>query len=193
MALFAPIYEAALRWAAHPKAPTLLGVLSFIEAIFFPVPPEVMLGPMCLAKPRSGFWYATISTVAAVLGALVGYAIGYLAADWVQGWVDHFGYTERFAEIRQMAADNGFWMLLVAGFVPVPFKIFTLASGVVGMPLLPFVLGAFVGRAKRTYLVAGAIRLGGEKMERQLHKHVETLGWIVAGLVLALVVWLLLR
>lgn len=193
MALFAPIYEAALRWSAHRRAPTLLGGLSFIEAIFFPIPPEVMLGPMCLAKPRSGFWYATISTVFSVLGALVGYAIGYLATDWVQSWVEHFGYTENFAQIQQMAADNGFWMLLVAGFVPVPFKIFTLASGVVGMPLLPFVLGALVGRGKRTYLVAGAIWLGGERMEKQLHKHVEKLGWAVLILLLGLVAWLMLR
>lgn len=171
----------------------MLGGLSFFEAIFFPIPPEVMLGPMCLAKPRSGFWYATISTVFSVLGALVGYAIGYLATDWVQGWVDHFGYTENFAQIRQMAAENGFWMLLVAGFVPVPFKIFTLASGVVGMPLLPFLLGAFVGRAKRTYLVAGAIWLGGERMEKQLYKHVEIIGWVLLTIVVGLIVWLSLR
>lgn len=192
MALFAPIYERALTLAAHPRAPAILGGWSFIEAIFFPVPPEVMLGPMCLARPRSGFWYATISLTLATLGALVGYLIGALASGWVEELVAWAGYTARFNEIKELARTQGFWLLFVGGFIPVPFKIFTLASGVVGMPLLPFLLGALVGRGKRVYLVAFAIWLGGERMERQLHKHIETIGWaVLALLVIAIGVWLL--
>lgn len=193
MALFAPIYERALTLAAHPRAPSILGGLSFFEAIFFPVPPEVMLGPMCLAAPRRGFWYATISLVFSVLGALVGYLIGALAAGWVEELVAWAGYTERFTEIKELARTQGFWLLLVAGFVPVPFKIFTLASGVVGMPMLPFLLGAIVGRGKRVYLVALAVWLGGARMEKQLHKHIETVGWVVLGLLVALILWWWLR
>lgn len=194
MALFTRIYERALVLAAHPRAPAILGGWSFIEAIFFPVMPEVMLGPMCLAAPRRGFWYATISLVFSVLGALVGYLIGALAAGWVEELVAWAGYSARFAEIKELARTQGFWMLLVAGFVPIPFKIFTLASGVVGMPILPFLAGAIVGRGKRVYLVAWAIWLGGERMEKQLHKHIETIGWAVLGLlVVGLGLWWWLR
>lgn len=193
MALFAPIYERALTWSKHPRAPSILGLWSFVEAIFFPVPPEVLLGPMCLAAPKRGFWFATISTFYAVLGALVGYLIGWLAADWAESVMAWLGQTERFNELKEAARVNGFWMLLVAGFIPVPFKIFTLASGVVGMPILPFVLGALIGRGKRTFLVAFAVWLGGERMERKLHEHVEKIGWGVLVLLALLIAWWLLR
>ena len=95
----------------------------------------------------------------------VGYAIGYYAIDLAMPLIEKMGYGGEFESIKQQAAANGFWLLLIAGFTPVPFKIFTLASGAVGMPLLPFFAGGAIGRGKRVFLVAGAIRLGGEKAE----------------------------
>ena len=107
--------------------------------------------------------------------------------------LERFGYAVQFGEIKQQAAENGFWLLLIAGFTPIPFKVFTLASGAVGMPLLPFFLGALIGRGKRVFLVAGAIRLGGEKAERALHRHIEPIGWIALALLAGLIGWLILR
>ena len=192
MKIFQPLYERAIVWARHRHAPMLLTFLSFIEAIFFPVPPELMLAPMCVAQPRRGFRYAGLSLLGSVLGMFVGYAIGHYAIDLALPLIDKMGYASEFEGIKQQAADHGFWLLLIAGFTPVPFKIFTLASGAVGMPLLPFFLGGAIGRGKRVFLVAGAIRLGGEKAEAALRKYIEPIGWAALVLLVAVVAWLAL-
>jgi len=188
MKLFAPWYERALRWSRHPKAPWFLGILSFFEAIFFPIPPEVMLAPMSLAQPKRALWFATISLAGSMLGCCIGYLIGLYAIDLAQPLLERLGYWQKFLEVKELAIEHGFWLLLIGGFTPIPFKILTLASGAVGMPLLPFFAGAFIGRGKRVYLVAGLIRWGGEKAERWLHRWVEPIGWAVLVLLVALVV-----
>jgi membrane protein YqaA with SNARE-associated domain len=190
MKLFAPLYERTLGWARHRHAPVLLFALSFFEAIVFPVPPEVMLAPMSLAQPRRAFWFAAISLAGSMIGMFIGYAVGHYALEAAMPFIERMGYADHFESIKQQAAQNGFWLLLIAGFTPVPFKIFTLASGAVGMPLLPFFFGALIGRGKRVFLVAGAIRLGGERAEAALHKHIEPIGWGAMLVLLALVGWL---
>lgn len=193
MKIFQPLYDRAIVWARHRHAPWLLFGLSFAEAVFFPVMPELMLAPMCLAQPKRGFWFAALSLLGSVLGMFVGYAIGYYAIEWAMPFIEKMGYAAQFDSIKQQAAANGFWLLLIAGFTPIPFKIFTLASGAVGMPLLPFFAGAVIGRGKRVFLVAGAIRLGGEKAEAALRKHIEPVGWIALLLFAGLIAWLYLR
>jgi membrane protein YqaA with SNARE-associated domain len=186
MALFAPLYAKTLHWAAHRHAPAYLALLSFCEAIFFPIPPEPMLAPMTLAQPKRWFWFATISLVFSTLGALVGYAIGYFALDAVMPILIDLGYGDEFERIREVAREDGFWFLLIGGFVPIPFKLLTLASGAVSMPMLPFLAGALIGRGKRVYLVTGVIRLGGERAEAWLRRNVEYVGY--GGLLLVLLV-----
>ena len=193
MPLFRPWYEKALAWSRHPKAPWLLTGLSFIEAIFFPIPPEVMLAPMSLAQPRRAFRFAAMSLAGSMAGMFIGYALGYFALEAAMPLVEKLGYAGQFEAIKQQAADNGFWLLLVAGFTPIPFKVFTIASGAVGMPLLPFFFGALIGRGKRVFLVAAAIRLGGERAERALHRHIEPVGWVALALFAGLVAWLIVR
>jgi membrane protein YqaA with SNARE-associated domain len=193
MQLFRPWYVRALAWARHPRAPQLLTLLSFVEAIFFPIPPEVMLAPMSLAQPKRAFWFATLSLAGSMAGMFIGYALGYYALELAMPLVERMGYAEQFGDIKEQAAANGFWLLLIAGFTPIPFKIFTIASGAVGMPLLPFFFGALIGRGKRVYLVAGAIRLGGERAERALHRHIEPVGWVALALFVGLVAWLVVK
>lgn len=193
MELFRPWYERALVWSRHPRAPALLTGLSFIEAIFFPIPPEVMLAPMSLAQPKRAFWFATLSLAGSMVGMFIGYALGHFALELAMPLVEKLGYASEFDAIKQQAAENGFWLLLIAGFTPIPFKVFTIASGAVGMPLLPFFFGALIGRGKRVYLVAGAIRLGGERAEKALHKHIEPVGWAALALFVGLILWLVLR
>jgi membrane protein YqaA with SNARE-associated domain len=191
--LFKPLYERALKWAASPRAPLILFVLSLCEAVFFPIAPEVMLAPMCLARRDRAFRYAAISLGGSLVGMCIGYSIGYFALDLLMPWIDKFGYAAHFHDIEKQAREHGFWLLLVAGFVPVPFKIFTLASGAVHMPLLPFFAGATIGRGKRVFLVAAAIRIGGERGEAMLHRWIEPVGWIVLLLLAAIVGWLVWR
>jgi membrane protein YqaA with SNARE-associated domain len=198
--VFAPLYERALRWAQHRNAPAMLGVLSFVEAVFFPVMPEVMLAPMALSRPQRAFRYATISLVGSLAGALVGYALGHYAYELVKpafaslGWAQHV--DEQVAYLRDIAIESpwkAFWILVLAGFAPIPLKFFTWASGIVGVPLLPFMASMFIGRGKRVYLLALAIRIGGPRAEAALRRWIEPVGWIALLLLAAIFGWLAWR
>ena len=200
MKLFGPIYERALAWARNPHAPALLTGLSFAEAVFFPVPPEVMLAPMALSQPKRAFRFASLSLLGSLAGAVLGYALGHYAYELVKpllvslGWIDRI--DEQVEYLRGIAADSPwktFWILVLAGFTPIPLKFFTWASGIVGVPLLPFMASMAVGRGKRVYLVAAAIRLGGERAEAALHRWIEPLGWIATALLLAGIGYLVWR
>ena len=197
MKLFGPLYERTLTWARHRHAPTYLTGLSFAEAVVFPVPPEVMLAPMALSQPRRGFWFATLSLAGSLAGALVGYALGHFAYELVKplfealGWIDKINaQVESLREIAARSPWQAFWLLVVAGFTPIPLKIFTWASGIVGVPLLPFMAGMAIGRGKRVYLVALAIRLGGARAEAALRRYIEPIGWVAIVLLLAALGWL---
>jgi membrane protein YqaA with SNARE-associated domain len=196
MKLFRPLYERALVWAAHPQAEWYLALLSFFEAIIFPVAPEIMLAPMVLAKPHRWARYAAISLSCSLLGALVGYALGHYAFDALRPLLADIGWLPRLDELvgklgSEVATHpwNAFWMLVVAGFVPVPLKIFTWASGIVGMPLLPFLAGMVVGRGKRVFLLAGLIRVGGKRAEAALHRWIEWICWALVGLIVGLFIY----
>lgn len=193
MKIFQPLYERAIVWSKHPRAPLILTVLSFFEAFIFPVAPEVMLAPMCLAQPKKGFRYAALSLLGSVFGMFVGYAIGHYAIDLVMPWLIKLGYGDEFETVKNEAIAHGFWMLFLAGFTPIPFKIATIAAGAVGMPLAPFFFGGLIGRGKRVFIVAGAIRLGGEKAEAWLRKHVEPVGWFALAVLVGVIVWLYVR
>lgn len=196
MKIFKPLYERALRWAAHPEAPWYLAILSFFEAIIFPIAPEIMLAPMVLAKPERWARYAGLSLFCSMLGALVGYALGHYAFDLVRPLLADLGWLPHIDEwVSQLKADadlhpwTAFWTLVLAGFLPVPLKIFTWASGIVGVPLPAFVASMLVGRGKRVLLVAGLIRLGGKRAEEKLHRWIEPLGWTAVALVVAVVIY----
>jgi len=196
MKLFRPLYERALVWAAHPLAERYLAVLSFVEAIIFPVAPEIMLAPMVLAKPLRWARYASISLACSMLGALVGYALGHFAFDAVRPLLAWLGWLPKIdALVTELRGEvvahpwKAFWMLVAAGFIPVPLKIFTWASGIVGMPMLPFIGGMIVGRGKRVFAVAGVIRLGGKRAEEALHRWIEWIGWGVLLLLAGVLVY----
>jgi len=196
MKIFQPLYERVLRWSAHPHAERYLAILSFFEAIIFPVAPEVMLAPMTLAKPQHWVRYATVSLVASVLGALVAYFLGQYAFDLVRPLLADLGWLPRIdALVAQLREDatlhpwKAFWILVAAGFVPVPLKLFTWASGIVGMPMPAFLGGILIGRGKRVYILAGVIRLGGKRAEEALHRWIEPIGWGVVALIVAAVIY----
>ena len=200
MKLFGPLYDRALLWSRHPKAPLHLTLLSFIEAIIFPVPPEVMLTPMCLAQPRHAFRFATLSLLGSIAGALVGYALGHYAYELVRPLLSpHLqeGIATWVGDLQKQMDDHPmalYGTLLVAAIQPViPMKIVTWASGIVGVPIGPFLACMVVGRGKRVYLIAGAIRWGGERAEAALRKHIEWLGWVALLLLAIIGGWLYWR
>lgn len=191
MRLFGPLYDRVLGWAAHPKARWYLGALSFAESSFFPVPPDVMLAPMTLARPVDAWRLALLTTLTSVAGGALGYAIGYFALDLVEPWLVSAGYWEGYLQVRDWFQTWGFWAVLAAGFSPIPYKLFTIAAGALAMLLPVFLLASAVGRGGRFFLVAGLIRWGGAPMEARLRRHVEFLGWLLVGLLL--VAWFLVQ
>ena len=185
MRVFSPLYDSVLRWARHRHAEYYLAGLSFAESSFFPVPPDVMLAPMTLAQPTKGWRFALLTTVTSVLGGLAGYFIGVFAIDAVTPLLQTGGYMPAYQRAVDWFADFGFYAVLAAGFSPIPYKVFTIAGGALGMFLPAFFLASIVGRGARFFLVAGLIVWGGEAMERRLRKHVDILGWLFVGLLIA--------
>lgn len=200
MKLFGPLYERAIGWARHPRAPALLAALSFFEAIVFPVMPEVMLAPMALAQPKRGFWFATLSLAGSMAGALVGYFLGHYAFEALKPLFAALGMLPAIESgivtVQAKMAESPwavFAFLVLGGFMPIPMKVFTWASGIVGVPMLQYVPSMLIGRGKRVYLLALAIRLGGEKAEAALRRWIEPVGWAAMVLVLGAVGWLAWR
>lgn len=180
------IYDWTLSLAERKLSGLWLGLLSFAEASFFPIPPDVLLIPLCLGSLRKAFSFALICSVASVLGGLAGYAIGAFAWDGLSPWFFHYvpGFTEeKFAHIQQWYADWGWPLVFLAGFSPIPYKIFTIASGVLGMALVPFILASAVSRSARFFLVAALVAKFGEPMKKKIDKHFNLLA-LVFGLLL---------
>jgi len=188
--IFSRLLDWCLEWSRHRHAPWYLGALSFAESSFFPIPPDVMLAPMVLAQRQKAWSFALLTTVMSVLGGLAGFAIGALAIDWVMPLLERFEYLGAFERARAWFTDWGFWAILVAGFSPIPYKVFTIAAGAMSMALLPFVLASIVGRGGRFFLVAALIYFGGESFEQNLKRYIDTLGWIVVALIIAAVLFM---
>ncbi len=154
------MYDWVIALADRPGATWALAGISFAESSFFPIPPDVLLWPLCLGKRSKAWWFALVCTVASVAGGVLGYWIG--AAAWgvmeepLYRWVPMFT-REKFARVEAWYASSGIWILFAAAFTPIPFKVFTIAGGVLGQPLLPFILVSAIGRAMRFFLGAGLV------------------------------------
>jgi len=189
MKLFGPLYERVMSWSAHPHAERILAALSFAESSFFPVPPDVMLAPMCLAQQDRAWRLAAITTIASLLGGIAGYAIGYYLFDALEPWLRSTDYWGAYLKGRAWFDDWGVWAVFLAGFSPIPYKIFTIAAGVAVLNLPGFVVASLVGRGARFYLVAGLIRAGGPRMAVLLPQYVERIGWTVVLLAVLVAAW----
>lgn len=190
MKIFSTLYDRVLAWSAHRHAERYLAALSFAESSFFPIPPDVMLAPMTLAKPHNGWRYAAVTTIASVLGGMAGYAIGWFAIDAVAPLIERLGYLETYEQATGWFERYGFLAILAAGFSPIPYKIFTIAGGALTMFFPGFVLASLLGRGARFFLVAGIIVFGGPRMEPLLRKYVDRVGWAsVILIVVAVAVW----
>jgi len=177
------LYDKVLSWAEHRHAERYLAVLSFIEAAFFPIPPDVMLAPMSLARPKLAYRFAFIATAFSVLGGVAGYFIGHFAFEpIVRPLLLHFGYWELYNTVLGWFDVWGFWLMLMAGFSPIPYKLFTVGAGVLNYNLGLFIIGSIIGRAGRFYLVSGLIRWGGDTMAVKLREMVNKTGWIFVSL-----------
>ncbi|MDH4106712.1 MAG: DedA family protein [Gammaproteobacteria bacterium] len=191
MRLFGPLYERVLCWSKHRHAERYLAALSFAESSFFPVPPDVMLAPMCLADLSRAWRYAAVTTVASLLGGILGYAIGYFFFEAITPWLRSAGYWDAYLNGRAWFDRWGVLAVFVAGFSPIPYKIFTISAGVAVLNLPGFILASLVGRGARFFLVAGLLVMGGEPMAGVLQKYIERIGWGVVAVVVAIILYVM--
>ena len=193
MKLFEPIYEHVLHWSRHRHAERYLGAMSFAESSFFPIPVDVMLAPMVLAARDRWVRLATIATLFSVLGGLAGYGIGYGLFDSIEPWLRESHYWDAYQTSRNWFDEYGVLVVFVAGFSPIPYKVFTIAAGVAVLNLPGFLIASLIGRAGRFFLVAGLVRVGGQSFEDGLAKYVERIGWAVVVVSAAVIAWLMMR
>ena len=193
MRLFGPLYERVLGWARHPHAERYLGGLSFAESSFFPVPPDVMLAPMCLADRSRAWRFASVTTLASLLGGIAGYAIGYFLFESIEPWLHDMGYWPAYLKGKEWFDIWGVWAVFIAGFSPIPYKVFTISAGVAVLNFPGFVVASLIGRGARFFLVAGLVFVGGERIEALLPKYVERIGWVTVAVALAVGVYMAFR
>ena len=187
MKLFSVLYDKVMSWSRHRYATRYLGGLSFAESSFFPIPPDVMLAPMSMAKPEKATFYATVTTVASVLGGILGYLIGVFAFEFIEPLIIDFGYEQKYLTSKAWFDEWGIWAIFIAGFSPIPYKIFTITAGIISMSFLPFVIASFIGRGARFYLVASLMAKGGKNMEEKLKRYIDLLGWLMVLFIVAFI------
>ena len=157
------LYDWTMRLAADDKAPRALAAVSFAESSFFPIPPDVMLIPMVMSRRENAWWYATIATVASVIGGMLGYAIGYFLYQSVgEPILKFYGREHALDSFISFVKDYGVPAVIIKGATPIPYKVVTIAAGVGHMDFLAFVGASIIARAMRFYLVAGLLYFFGE-------------------------------
>lgn len=187
------LYDWVLDLAEHKHALPALFIVSFAEASFFPIPPDILLLAMAMAAPHRALWFALVCTIGSVLGGLFGYLLGW----GIWGSIDQFffnhipGFTEaKFAEMASTFADNAFITIFTAGFTLIPFKIFTIAAGAAAVPLLAFTLGAVISRGLRFGLLALLIKLCGPSIKEWIDRYFNLITIVFTVLlIVGIVIW----
>jgi membrane protein YqaA with SNARE-associated domain len=157
------LYDWTMGLASRPNALTVLGLVSFAESSFFPIPPDAMIVPMVLARPDRAWRIALVATIASVLGGILGYAIGYYLFETLgQSLIQLYGYQDKFEAFKQAYAEWGLWIILIKGLTPIPYKLVTIASGAAAFDFPVFILASIVTRGLRFFIVAALLRRFGE-------------------------------
>ncbi len=190
--VFSYLYEKVLNWSAHHRAPLYLAGVSFAESSFFPIPPDVMLVSMGLAKPKYSWRFAIIATLFSVLGGLFGYMIGHYGMEVIEPYLMSSSYAASVTRVMNWFEHQGVWVVILAGFSPFPYKIFTITAGMMNMALWPFLIGSIIGRGLRFFIVSGILFFAGAKIEPHLRRYIDRIGWL-AIVVLIVVYWVVTK
>lgn len=180
------LYAWTLQMAATPKAAWIVNLISFAESSFFPLPPDLMLIPMILADRAKAWWLAFSCTISSVLGGLVGYAIGYFLFETIGEWIiQTYHLQDSFGKFQADFQSWGFWLIVLKGLTPIPFKLVTIASGVAGLNLSQFVLASIIARSFRFFLLAALLWFFGDWARPFIERYLPwLLGAVLGSLVL---------
>jgi membrane protein YqaA with SNARE-associated domain len=180
------LYKWCIDAADKPYATWLMGIVSFVESSFFPVPPDAMLIPMSLARPDRAWYYATVCTLTSVAGGLLGYFIGAVLYDSVGQWVIRaYGLGDKAEAFREAYAYWGTWIILIKGVTPIPYKLVTIVSGFAGYNLALFVLLSLIARGMRFYLVAFLLSRYGMQAREIIEKRLEF--WVILSVAVLII------
>lgn len=187
-------YHWTLSWADHPQAKWALFLIALIESSVFPIPPDVLLIALALGRPDHSFRFAAVSTAGSTVGAAIGYLIGMaLFAAMAMPIIEFYGVMAQFELAQGWFEEYGVAIILIAGFSPIPFKVFTIAAGAFGLPFVWFMLASLVSRGARFYLEAALLHWGGPRLRAFVERHFEWVTIAVTVLVVAgfALLWLL--
>ena len=191
--MFKRLYDWTVSLAASPRAPYALGAVSFAESSFFPIPPDVVLAPMSLARPDKAFRYAAICTVTSVLGGILGYAIGALLFESVGLWLlNLYGLGGKIESVKVWYATWGAMFILVKGLTPIPYKVVTIVSGALAYDFPMFVILSIITRGARFFIMAGIFNRWGVPLKAFIEKHLTALALATLGAI-GLGFWLVSR
>ncbi|MEM8701076.1 MAG: YqaA family protein [Pseudomonadota bacterium] len=165
------LYDWTLSLAAGPRAPAALGSVSFVESSVFPIPPDILLIPMVIARKEKAWWYALLCTLTSVAGGVLGYLIGmFLFEQVAQPILSFYGKMDKFDEFSAVFNHWGWWFVFIAGLTPFPYKVITIASGVAGLSLPIFIVASIVSRGLRFFVVAGLLYFFGPPIKEFIEK-----------------------
>jgi membrane protein YqaA with SNARE-associated domain len=177
--MFRALYDWTLRMAGHRHAIRYMGAVSFAESSFFPIPPDVMVVPMVLARRDQAWLIATVCTISSVLGGILGYFIGMFLYDSVGQWLIRvYGMGEGIETFRETYREWGAWIILIKGFTPIPFKLVTIASGIAEFNFPVFVAAALATRGARFFLIAWLLKRYGASMQEFIERRLTLVGWL---------------
>ena len=183
--IFGSLYKRAMSWAEHPHRERYLVGVSIFESFVFPLPTAMLMIPMVIATPDKAIRLATITTLMSVVGAVIGYLLGWGAMSMIEPWIEKMGWLDQLDLARHEFEIYGVLAVGIGAFTPAPFKIFTITAGVLSMSFIPFLLVSLVGRAAHFFLIALLMAWAGPKMEPVVRKYIEWLGWAMIILAVA--------
>lgn len=176
-------------WSRLPKAPAFLSAVSFAESVFFPIAVDVMLVPMCAARPGKALRFVTLTILFSVAGGMCGLMLGYLAIDAVLPWIQEVGWGDRYSRVLDWYQRWGYWALVLGAFSPLPYKVFAISAGGLNMDVGSFLVASFLGRGLRFFLVGGLAAWLGPRALNAI-RYSDRVGWALVGLLaIAIGLW----
>ena len=184
------VYSKILDWSASRFAILWLSLISFLESSILPFPlQDLLLASMVLKKRSKAFYFATICTVASVIGAIVGYYIGVYAINLIMPMLNKFNYIPELYAAEKYFNTYGIWIILIAGFSPIPYKLFTITAGMMAMPIIPFVVFSLIARGARYFLISYLVRKLGKMADTWLNKYIDWLGYLLIIIIVFLLLY----